>query len=868
LTEQGHPLARGAGAAGNAAAEGSGSAPAGGWKPRRPASSEAVLRLALESGGMGVWQVDLRRGMVTVDDRLKDLFGVAHEDGYEFPIARLDRSIHPADLPGLTAARERAHAGEPFAAEYRVVLGDGSERWLAGVGEMQPDETGALTYGIGLIYDITERKRTEGALRRNEALLHGVISNIDANVYAKDRRGRFVLCNDALATLYRTPQEQIIGRAFDDVFFTPEDAARIRANDMAVMTSGQSLRVEEAAVDDDGRERTYLSIKSPLREPDGSIVGIVGVTTDITDRKQAEEALRASEARLRTLLDQLFAFVGVLTPDGVLLHANRAPLEAAGLQPDDVWGKRFEDCYWWSYSERVQEQLRDAMARAAQGEVVRYDVRVRMAGGRLMPIDFQVAPLRDNAGTIIGLIPSAIDIEQRLKAEDAMRLSEARFRATFENAAVGIAHVGMAGEWLRVNDRLCEIVGYPRDELLRKTFQDITHPDDIAPDLEKFEPMMRGELSGYRMEKRYYRKDGTLIWVTLTASLQRADDDTPLYCIAVVEDITERKRAEAALAESEARFREMADNAPVMVWVTGADSRCTFLSRSWYDFTGQTPETGLGFGWLGAIHPADRDDAHETFLAANARCEAFRLEYRLRRADGAYRWVIDAAAPRRGGDGAFLGYIGSVIDIDERHKAEEHRKLMIDELNHRVKNTLAVVQGMAHRTFKGVSGAPQAMQAFEGRLQAFSAAHNLLTRGNWERADLAVLAPAALEAPWRDRRVEIDGPPLMLQPKQAVTIAMALHELCTNAIKYGALSNETGRVAVDWSVTDGPRFELVWRERGGPPVSPPKRRGFGLLMIEQALANDLHAEVTMDFRPEGLTCTIGAALPTAERDTQ
>ena len=144
--------------------------------------------------------------------------------------------------------------------------------------------------------------------------------------------------------------------------------------------------------------------------------------------------------------------------------------------------------------------------------------------------------------------------------------------------------------------------------------------------------------------------------------------------------IEERRTKEEALQESEERFRNMADYAPVMVWVTDPNASCSFLSKSWYEFTGQTPETGLGFGWLNAVHPDDRESARDTFVAANDRREPFRLDYRLRRHDGEYRWVIDSAAPRFGPQGDFLGYIGSVMDITERKHAEE----MMDELLHRV----------------------------------------------------------------------------------------------------------------------------------------------------------------------------------------
>ena len=150
-----------------------------------------------------------------------------------------------------------------------------------------------------------------------------------------------------------------------------------------------------------------------------------------------------------------------------------------------------------------------------------------------------------------------------------------------------------------------------------------------------------------------------------------------------------RAQAHEALRESELRFRAMADNAPVMVWTTGLDGQCTYLSRSWYEFTGQTPETGLGTGWLDATHPDDRPAAERDFVMANATHAAFSLEYRLRRRDGSYRWAIDAAAPWFSPEGTFLGYIGSVIDITERKEAEEARRQLNEELSERVAQALA-----------------------------------------------------------------------------------------------------------------------------------------------------------------------------------
>ena len=328
-----------------------------------------------------------------------------------------------------------------------------------------------------------------------------------------------------------------------------------------------------------------------------------------------------------------------------------------------------------------------------------------------------------------------------------------------------------------------------------------------------------------------------------------------------------RREAQASLRESEARFRHMADHAPVMVWVTDPDGSCTFLSRSWYDFTGQTPTTGLGFGWIDAVHPGDRKTVREAFTAASGRREPFSIDYRLRRADGQFHWAIDTARPRFAEDGAFLGYIGSVIDIHDRKRAEQHRNLLVDELNHRVKNTLAVVQGLAMHTFKAEDASQNALTAFEGRLAALAGAHNLLTQSNWESARLDELAARALDACGAaSDRVAIAGPDVVLPPKAAVTMAMAFHELCTNAVKYGALSNERGRVDVTWQVSGSrdPILKLQWRERDGPSVVPPTTRGFGSAMIERALAHDLDGEVNMEFLPGGVACRIDAPLPTFE----
>jgi two-component sensor histidine kinase len=212
-------------------------------------------------------------------------------------------------------------------------------------------------------------------------------------------------------------------------------------------------------------------------------------------------------------------------------------------------------------------------------------------------------------------------------------------------------------------------------------------------------------------------------------------------------------------------------------------------------------------------------------------------------------------------------YDAAQREITERREAEKHRELLINELNHRVKNTLATVQSIAAQTLRTSTNDGEARHQLDARLMALSDAHNLLTEHNWEGATLGRVAEMALRPHRSDRedRFEVHGPELHVPPKTALALAMALHELATNASKYGALSNATGHVHLQWQVSqerDGPRLHMEWSERGGPTVTLPSRKGFGSRLIERGLAAELGGSVELDYGSEGVTCTINAPLPT------
>ncbi|NIX76930.1 PAS domain-containing protein [Microvirga sp. c23x22] len=223
--------------------------------------------------------------------------------------------------------------------------------------------------------------------------------------------------------------------------------------------------------------------------------------------------------------------------------------------------------------------------------------------------------------------------------------------------------------------------------------------------------------------------------------------------------------------------------------------------------------------------------------------------------------------PIRDRSGKVTGIFLEGSDVTDRVWAEEYQQLLINELNHRVKNTLATVQSIVSQTLRHATNQAEARKAIEQRLAALSRTHDMLIRENWKGAEIRQLVAQTLE-PFQSgahKRFNVAGPELKLSSRTALDLSLTLHELATNAVKYGALSNDAGRIEVIWSVdgsTDPPHLRLRWEEEGGPPAHPPDRKGFGSRLIERSLARDLDGEVAIEFRPRGVVCTIEAPIIT------
>ncbi|NBJ10116.1 HWE histidine kinase domain-containing protein [Microvirga arsenatis] len=457
---------------------------------------------------------------------------------------------------------------------------------------------------------------------------------------------------------------------------------------------------------------------------------------------------------------------------------------------------------------------------------------------------------------------------ERARAQTALRESEGRLRLALDAGRMAVWEHDTASDRITASQELNRLLGYPPDvEVSLDDVRQRYYPGDR----DRLTAAAMGALKKgerfFEAEYRFYRVDGDLRWFLIRAEMMLEPGGMPARTIGVILDITDRKQAEEALLEREAELMAALEAGSLAIFdfdhLTGRMNPSPRLSALY----GYPPDHVLTLADIrNRYHPDDiaqivnrRDQDQEDVGLRN-----FEWTLRLLMPNGTIRWVNGRGEYLRDESGRILRSRGVVMDITERKRWEEHQQLLIHELNHRVKNTLATVQSIASQTLRNAGTMEEARSAMEARLLALSRAHDVLTRENWEGAGLLEIVREAM-APFRherERRIHIMGPDVRLSPRMALAMAMALQELATNAVKYGALLNDKGEVRIAWTIPERPerRLHLTWSETGGPEVEAPRRRGFGTRLIERSLAQDLNGKATIDFAPGGIVCTVDAPL--------
>ncbi|MBI5819414.1 MAG: PAS domain S-box protein, partial [Verrucomicrobia bacterium] len=555
----------------------------------------------------------------------------------------------------------------------RQELGNLSDRWLPFGVLFGGISISLLLFGLirslatvssratTLAASITEDlRRSEASLAKAQRQTQELIEALPNPIFFKRTDGRYLGVNRAWETFFGVPRNAFIGKTAHDLYpDNPEIAERLQAKDLELWEHPGTQTYETSITTPDGQHHDVVYYKATFTHTDGSVAGLIGTIVDISDRKQAEAARTQLAAIVEHSNDAIFS----RTLDGTILSWNAGAEKMLGYTAAEAVGKLAT----FTLPPGRQPNMARNNEKVLRGEMIAPHESNRMTkDGRVIDVLTSHSPIKDGAGNIVGASVILQDITALKQAQAAAQASEERFRATFDQAAVGIVHTSYEGNYLLVNQKFCDMLGYREYELVGRAAADFTHPDDRATGRQKRQLMWDGKLDGFAEEKRYLRKDGSVIWTNRTVSLARDASGKPQYFIRVIEDITQRK-------EAEERYRATFENAPVGIMHTAIDGyRILRANRKLCEMLGYTREELLGMTSTDVVHPdyrfSDRVSYRQPIL--DGARQAFASERKFVRKDGSSFWVNRTVSVVRNAAGEPLYFIRIVEDIDERKQAE------------------------------------------------------------------------------------------------------------------------------------------------------------------------------------------------------
>jgi two-component system CheB/CheR fusion protein len=692
--------------------------------------------------------------------------------------------------------------------------------------------------------DITDQHRVKSRLAASLSDIETIYQHTPvglAQISANDLRIERI--NALMAQENNLPIADQIGRTMAEM--VPDLADQMHERVAQIMATGTAIGPFEIHGKAGGRdtEQVWMQTWAPARDAQGNITSILISSTDITDRAAATAAIEETSTRVRKTMDQVLAFVGVLSPDGVLLEANEPAIAAAGVARDELIGKPFADCYWWAFDEASQTRLRNAVKLAAKGEVVRYDAPVRVHNDARIIIDFQLAPYFDEEGKIAYLIPSGVDITQRKAVETEQTNTLRSLELALDTGKLGVFSWDIIADVMDWSDYLFTTAGYAVGSIKPSygLWAARVHPDDL-PRVEAAIEKSRKTGKRFVQDYRFVQPDETIVHVEASGTFFYADGGAT-HMIGVVKDVSFVKR-------SEQRLHEIMATSQVGILLATRDGTLTQVNDAALDMLGLTNTAATG-----PTKSALSQDIAQMLLADG---RAGPIEMTIMRPDDDDLPVLVSAAIIAASPNEFVAFL---VDMSDQKRTNAHRDLLLGELNHRVKNSLAIIQAMAGQSLRSANSLADFKASFTGRLHAIALAHEILTSDDTGHVDLVDLIQRQV-GPYTstgETALKLHGPTLSLDPDSGHALGLILHELATNATKYGALGSPDGQVNIEWQVLtndQGPVIQIIWQESGGPQVAAPTRKGFGTRLIETSLSHSLGGHAVLDFQPGGLKATL------------
>jgi PAS domain S-box-containing protein len=701
------------------------------------------------------------------------------------------------------------------------------------------------------------------ALRESEEHHRHAVETNPAIPWTATAEGSIDDFADRWADLTGQRRETLLGGGWRRVVHSDDLPAMAEAWAQAVRT-GEPFDVEHRIRTADGTDRWMRSRASARRDTAGRILRWYGTTEDIHERMTAVAALAESERQNREALERLGEALYALDAEYRVVFASRRALDMWGKSVEEVLGRRLDEVVPQVTGSVVWQAVRRGVEEGEKSHLCGLSAVL----GRWIEADVYPA---ERGGATVALR----DIDDRRRAEIAraratedLALNERYYRALAEAGAAAHWRASASGSILFSHDWEL-LTGQTAAELRGDGWTRVVHPEDVPATMAAWRAAVAAQEpvdTDYRVRTRA----GAWQWVRARGVPVRDDRGEVLGWSGIIEDVDARKRAEEALRESEARFTRAVEAARIGTWewdpvadvVTGSAGREERL-------TGRPSGSIRNLATMvEAVHPEDRHLVHEAVRRVLAgETDRYEADFRTRWPDGTVRWLRSVGRALAGPDGAVRHVSGVSMDVTEQVEARRRRDLLAREVDHRAKNALSVVQSVLRLT---PAHEPKAFAAaVEARVAALARVHSLLAKEGWSGADLRVVVEREL-APYAERHghgasILLDGPRVALGPTAVQPLAMVLHELATNAAKYGALSTPEGKVEVTWRAGrragENAMLRLRWSERGGPALTgAPARRGFGSRVIEATVRGQLGGSVERRWEAIGLVCEIAVPL--------
>ena len=624
-----------------------------------------------------------------------------------------------------------------FSAVLQYNLPAGQQRWFQLHSRPHKTADGSVIWD-GVAIDVTEQRLAEAKIVESEAHYRLISENSSDFIWLFDLAAdRFTYVSPSIEKLRGFTVEETLRQNMQQVV-TPESweivSANLSARIGSCMDGDQSMVAQTHEVDlvcKDGHIVPAESVTTLLIDAHGNPTQILGVTRDITDRKRAEAILREKESEYRTAIETATDGFWMVDTNGVILEVNDAYARLSGYSREELLGMRIFDL----------DTEHDPQRTAARIETITqtghdlFETFHRAKDGRVWPVEVTTSFSALSGGRFYAFFKDLTarkmaerELEQhRLHLEELVKERTEQLAAALEKIKINEERFGFAldatndGIWdwnLTTNTAYCnpayfKMLGYEPDELGQDTqshFIDLLHPEDKDRVLNTAHDHLLGD-GIYDIEFRMKAKDGSYKWVLSRGKRVAVDAaGDPLRAVGTHTNITERKHYEVSLQESESRFRNLADSSPVMIWMSNTDFKCIYVNKTWLEFTGRTPEQEYGEGWTESIHPDDLSPGFAAISHAYSVQQPFAMDYRIRRFDGDYRWIMDAGRPRYDATGQFLGYIGSCIDITDRKRAEAElnsariiaesanraKSTFLANMSHEIRTPMNAILGLTH----------------------------------------------------------------------------------------------------------------------------------------------------------------------------